>query len=302
MKIQITTSSFGDEGPKPLKHLENFNIKLKMNPFGRSLTEDEAIKVISDADGLIAGTEPLTEKVLKELPNLKVISRCGAGMDSVDLKAAERLGIKVINTPDVHVSSVAELALAGILCLYRNIPSGDTQIKNSKWIKTTGRSLFEKKIGLVGMGKVATKLALLLKPFNVELKGYDPFVKNTDIRMVKNLDEVLIESDIISIHVPYNKSTKHMLNDDNLRLLKHDALIVNTSRGGIIDEEALYKFLTANPASSAFLDVFNIEPYTGKLIELPNILLSPHVGARTKQTREEMEFQSAINLTNALFS
>lgn len=302
MKIQITTSSFGDAGSKPVKHLENFNVKFKINPYGRALTEDEAIEVISDADGIIAGTEPLTEKVLKELPNLKVISRCGTGMDSVDLKSAERLGIKVMNTPNVHVSSVAELALTGILCLYRNIPTGDTQIKNSKWVKTTGRSLFEKKVGLVGMGKVAAKLALLLKPFNVELKAYDPFAKNTGIKMVKNLNEVLSESDIISIHVPYNKSTKHILNDDNLQLLKHDALIVNTSRGGIIDEEALFKFLAGNPASSAFLDVFDKEPYTGKLIELPNILLSPHIGARTQQTREEMEFQATVNLTNVLFS
>ena len=303
MKIQVTTSSFGKAGPKPTDYLKEFDVDLHLNPYGRTLTESEAIEVINDADALIAGTEPLSENVIKALPNLKVISRCGTGMDSVDTEAAKKKNIKVFNTPDVHVDSVAELALGGILAAYRNISMGDRRIREGNWTKLMGKSLFKKQVGIIGYGKVGKKLVDLLRPFSVSILIYDPMIDENSFKednfKVVGLDELIQNSDVISIHAPYNKSTHDLLNERSFNNMKNDVTLVNTARGGIVNETALYKFLNNNSEASAFLDVFSKEPYSGKLVELENITLTPHVASRTRQTREEMEFQAAKNLIKA---
>lgn len=300
MLVQVTTSTFGKAGTKPIEYLESREIPFRVNPYGRKLTEDEAVDVLADADGVIAGTEPLTGKVLKQLPNLKIISRCGTGMNNVDLEAAEELGIKVFNTPTVHVDAVAELALTAALSSLRNVVRNDKTVRSGTWEKTMGRSLYGKKIGIIGFGKVGRKFCELLRPFTSNFFFYDPFLKEGSTQSFNatqmSLENLMETCDILSLHVPYTRENHHMINAGNLSLVKEDVLIINTSRGGLINEDDLFVFLKDHPEALAHLDVFETEPYNGRLKELDNVTLSPHVGTSTRETREEMELEACINL------
>jgi len=299
--IQVTTSTYGKAGSKPIDYLNEQGIEFRTNPYGRKLTEDEAIELLADVEGVIAGTEPLTKNVLSKLPDLKVISRCGTGMNNVDLEYAKERGIPVLNTPDVHVDAVAELALAGTLCLLRNIVSGDQEIRDGNWNKVMGMSIYNKNIGLIGFGKVGRKFAELLYPMTGNIFYYDPFVDFDESRDAESveLDKLLSISDVISIHVPYTDENHYMIGEEELNMCKSTVKIINTSRGGLIDEESLYKFLKNTPQAGAYLDVFENEPYDGPLKELKNMVLTPHTGTSSMATREEMEYQAAVNLVKA---
>lgn len=304
MHVQVTTSTFGKAGTKPIEYLKSKGISFKTNPYGRRLTEDEAIEVIAGAKGLIAGVEPLTGHVLKQLPDLKVISRCGTGMNNVDLEVAKELGIEVFNTPTIHVDGVAELALTAALSSLRNVVRNDKTVRTGEWNKTMGRSLYDKKIGIIGFGKVGRRFCELLLPFTKNFFFFDPFVDEKDEYEfgAKRLDleELIKVSDVLSIHVPYTEENHHMINAENFELAKEDVTIINTSRGGLINEDDLYDFLKEHPKAAAYLDVFEKEPYNGNLVSLENTTFSPHVGTSTKETREEMELEASINLAKAL--
>jgi len=306
MVIQITTSTFGKAGLKPITYLKEKELDFRLNPFGRKLTEKEAIEIISDAEGVIAGTEPLTDKVIRSLPNLKVISRCGTGLNNVDLKAAEELGIKVFNTPEIHVDAVAELALTGALCALRRITDGDRNIRSISWKKSMGYSLYNKRVGIIGFGKVGKRFASLSSVFTDNIVFYDPYIKNDKDHVsqtaVKNVSfhELISTSDVISLHVPFTEENRNLISESEFSLCKSNVVILNTSRGGLINEKDLFHFLNNNKDAAAFLDVFEEEPYHGNLTELQNIVLTPHIGTTTKETREEMELQACINLMEGL--
>jgi D-3-phosphoglycerate dehydrogenase / 2-oxoglutarate reductase len=303
MQIQITTSSFGKAGDKPVQFLKENNIHFKLNPYERRLTENEAIEVIQNAEGVIAGTEPLTRKVLDQLPKLKVISRCGVGTNNVDMEATKEKGIKVYNTPSVHVDAVAELTLTGVLNTMRRISAADQNIRNGQWKKNIGNSLFDKRIGLIGFGQVARRFSKLATVFTNDIVYHDPFVEVTPSdypAKQSHLEELLTTSDIISIHIPLTDENYHLIGKKEFKKMKPNSLLVNTSRGGLIDEEALYDFLKTNPEASAYLDVFENEPYNGKLKNLQNILMTPHIGTSSKETRCEMEYQACVNLLKGL--
>lgn len=304
MLVQVTTSTFGKAGSKPLDYLKSKNIHYKLNPYGRKLAEEEVVDVLSGADAVIAGTEPLTGKTLKQLPDLKIISRCGTGMNNVDLKTAKELGIKVFNTPTIHVDAVAELALTGTLAMLRKVIQNDKTVRSGEWKKKMGRSLFNKKVGIIGFGKVGKRFCELLLPFTKNLFFYDPWV-NKETSTTNNaaflpLNELIEISDIISLNVPYTPDNHHMIDAENLNLAKKEMIIVNTSRGGLINENDLSDFLRRNPAAGAYLDVFEDEPYYGPLKGLENVTLTPHVGTSTRETREEMELEACINLAKGI--
>lgn len=302
MRVQITTSTFGKAGNKPLLYLEENGIDFTVNPYGRKVTEEEAIVLLQGSDGVVAGTEPLTKKVLEKLPDLKVISRCGTATDNIDMETAKKQKIQIFNTPDIHVDAVAELAFAGTISLMRHLAISDMGIRAGNWKKKMGRSLFNKKVGLIGYGRVAKRFETMLKPFTQNIYFCDPYILNKHEYSDKYLEfeNLLAQSDIISLHIPYTIENHHLINADNMKLVKSDALIINTSRGGLIDEDSLYSFLKNNPESGAYLDVFSEEPYSGRLIELENILLTPHIGTTTRETREEMEYQACFNLIKGL--
>ncbi|NOS90638.1 MAG: phosphoglycerate dehydrogenase [Cyclobacteriaceae bacterium] len=301
-KILISTSSFATESSEPLDRLKEAGIEYLINPLKRKLTPEETIELMADKDGVIAGTESYPKSVLDKLPKLKVISRCGAGTDGIDKVALKAMNISLFNTPQVHVTAVAELTISGLLALSRKIVSQHQLLVAGKWEKKMGVNISHKTVGIIGFGKVGQAVARMLNGFSCKLLICDPFypspIDASIGQRVNNLDEIWSQSDIISLHIPSTSETKGLLNSDSLAKMKSHVLILNTSRGDLIHEEALYEFLVANPSAGAYLDVFDQEPYAGPLTQLSNVVLTPHVGTFTLETRTNMELESAINLIN----
>jgi D-3-phosphoglycerate dehydrogenase len=297
--VAWSTSSFGKESAQPLDLLRNAGFEIRANPHGRTLAGDEIAAHLAGVVGVVAGTEKLTGEVLRKLQELKCISRVGVGLDSVDLGAAKELGIAVVNTPEAHVDAVAELALAGLLATLRKVPHADASIRAGGFDKPMGRLLRGKTVGFVGFGRVARRLAALLAPFECPIVAHD-VVETGGARFVK-LDELLAQSDVVSLNLPYSKAAHHVIGAAQLARMKDDAVLVNTARGGLVDEGALAAHLEAHPRASAYIDCFEQEPYKGgPLAKLANVTLTGHIGSYAREARIRMEVEAAENLVRAL--
>lgn len=297
-KVFIATSSFSQYDNTPIDLLREAGLTVRVNPYGRKLTEDELIRHLSDIEYIIAGTEPLTRSVLETAKRLKVISRCGSGLDNVDINAANRLGIKIFNTPDVVTLAVAELTLGLMLCLLRKIPQLDREFHRGIWQKRMGNLLSGKEVGIVGMGRIGEKVVELLKPFKCEIAYTDPFVEKEIVGLNRlSLKRLLNWADIISLHV---STSDEILGEKELKIMKKGSWLINTSRGKVVNESALYKLLKNNHLSGAALDVFDNEPYNGPLKELDNVIITPHIGSYAKEARIRMEIEAVQNLLIAL--
>jgi D-3-phosphoglycerate dehydrogenase / 2-oxoglutarate reductase len=297
-RILLATSSFGVESNEPLKLLESAGITYTFNPYKRKLNIDETVSLLQGMDGVIAGTEAYNKEVIEQIPTLKIISRCGAGIDGIDLELLKLKGIALRNTPTVHRIAVAELALTGLLSLIRNIPLNHATIASGKWVKTMGQNLSGKTIAILGLGKVGQAFAQLISGFDCQILGYDPYFSGDlpGIQRVKEVQDVWQQADVISLHMPATAETIGLINKHVLEQVKSTVLVVNTSRGELIHEEALHTFLSSHPLAGAYLDVFQQEPYSGPLTTLPNVILTPHIGTFTMETRVTMEMESVNNL------
>jgi D-3-phosphoglycerate dehydrogenase len=297
-KVAITTTTFGKYDKQPLDLLEQNEFSLILNPYGRKLNKDEIIQLCIDAIGIISGTEKLDAYILERLAKIKVISRCGTGLDNVDLAAAKKLGIKVFNTPDAPTIAVAELTIGLILSLLRKIGCMDLAVRNARWEKLMGNLLHKKRVGIIGFGRIGRKVAELLKPFDCTLAYSDPYVEDRLLGLERlSLRELLQWADIITIHI---SGSNKILGEQELSQIKKGAWLVNVSRGTAVDEEALYRAISGGYLSGAALDVFTEEPYTGPLKDLENVILTPHIGSYAREARIEMEMQAAKNLLAGL--
>jgi D-3-phosphoglycerate dehydrogenase / 2-oxoglutarate reductase len=301
--IAISPSSFAQVASAPLDRLHTAGFTCRMNSLGRQLTADEAREHLHGAVGLVAGTEPLTSDVLESATGLRVISRVGTGLDTVDLVAARRLGIQVFNTPDAHVDAVAELSLAGILAAMRHVVVADRAVRE-RWRKPMGRLLRGTTVGLVGLGRVGKALVELLAPFGVTKLAFDP-VRDDEFAArhaisYTTLDELLTRSDVVTLNLPYSKSAHHLIGEAELARMKPDAVLVNCARGKLIDEVALYRHLRDHAAAACHLDCFAEEPYAGPLRELDNVVLTPHIGGYARESRLRMENEAVDNLLRVL--
>jgi D-3-phosphoglycerate dehydrogenase len=300
--ILITTSSFGKHDSSLLRTLSENRLSYQMNPYSRKLTESEVCELIQQHQpvGIIAGIEPLTRRVLEKTKNLKVISRCGIGMDSIDLDAARKLGIVVTNTPDGPTIAVAELTLGMILSLLRRIHISDASIRRGEWIRPIGSLLYGKTMGLIGCGRIGLYLAKLLSSFGATIIGNDPLCKKSEYCILVGLDELFSRSDIVSLHIPYCIENHRFMSRERIYSMKKGAVLINAARGGIVDEEALYDALVSGHLGGAALDCFEREPYTGVLKSLDNVLLTGHIGSYAKEARILMERQAVENLLRKL--
>lgn len=249
---------------------------------------------ISNFDIVVVRSRTKITKDLIELASkCKVIARVGVGLDNIDTDAAKSKNIRVINAVEGAMNAVAELVLGLMLSMAREIPRADREIRNGNWIKKElmGSELAGKYLGIVGLGNIGKRLARLARSLNMNIIGFDvvpidpEFV--SEVGLIKtDLDTLLQSADYVSLHVPLLDSTKHMINAEKLSKMKKTARIINTSRGGTIDEEALYAAITAGALGGAALDVFEVEPATGsKLATLPNVILTPHIGAQTREAQ-----------------
>ena len=230
MKIAITTSSFARYSDEPLKLLDEAGVEYVLNDKGRALTEEEAIEILEGCDGVAAGTEPLTRKVMDAVPTLKVISRCGTGMDSVDRAYAAEKGIQVRNTPDGPTLAVAELVVGLILTLMRHVPHQDRELRSGVWKKRMGNLLHGKNVGIVGFGKIGRAVARLLEPFGVNVGYHDPFVEDAAYTRL-DLDELMGWADVITLHCPKTENGQPLLDLGRLSLMRPGSFVLNVARG-----------------------------------------------------------------------
>jgi D-3-phosphoglycerate dehydrogenase len=283
------------------KSLHDAGISLEMNPHGRRLSEDEIAELVAtDVIAILAGLEPLTDRVLSNAKSLRVIARCGTGLDSVDLQAASRLGIDVFNTPDAPTQAVAELTIAHMLNSLRHISTTDSNMRSGKWTPTMGSLLATKTVGLIGVGRIGSAVAKLAQAFGTRVIGFDPVVSSHNSVELLSLDEVLNQADIVSLHVPINDQTHHIVNASAISRMKPGSIVVNVSRGGLIDESALHDALKSQHLSGAALDCFEDEPYSGPLLQIPGVHVTAHMGSYARETRDLMEVEASTNLVNGL--
>ena len=306
MKILVTPTSLQPgKNDKMLNLLKEFSKDLVFNPHGRPLTEEELIPLLRDCDGYLAGLDQISENVLEQCNRLKAISRYGAGVDRVDIDAAKRKNIIVTNTPGMNAEAVGELAFALILSLARRIPYLNTQTKNGQWVRTLGTELKGKTLGILGLGAIGKVVASCGKGFGMKVIAHDQFndtayCQDSGIE-IKKFGEVIEESDIISLHLPLTSETKHIIGIEAFSKMKDGVIVVNTSRGGIIDENAAYKALKIGKLGGLGLDAFEIEPPgRSKLFEFDQVIATPHAGAHTKEAIDKMALQSIKNLIDVL--
>jgi len=259
------------------------------------ITKDELILYAKEYDVIIVRSRTkITKEVINSASNTKIIARVGVGLDNIDLNAAESRNIRVINAAEAAINAVSELAIGHMISLARSIPYADAETKKGHWIKKelSGIELKGKYLGIVGVGNIGRNVARIAKALRMNLIGYDLYPINRDFvkevgLIITDLDTLVESADFISCHVPLTQETKHMFSTQLFSKMKRTAYIINTSRGQIIDENALYHALSGRKIAGAALDVFEMEPPSNKmLIGLPNVICTPHIGSQTEEAQK----------------
>jgi len=303
MKILITPRSFASISKEPIEILKNKGFELLINDTGENYSENQMMRLIKDVDGVIIGTDPLNENVLKEANKLKVISKYGVGTDNIDLDYAKNNNITVTNTPSANSRSVAELVITYIFAHSRRIIEADKKTKEKYQGKIVGNTVNGRTIGILGLGKIGKSVARMAKGLNMNVLACDinedyQFADRYNVKYVDFVN-LIKESDFISCHLPLNSKTENMISSKEFNKMKTDAILINTARSGVINENDLIEALINDKIRGAALDVFN-----EKLIDIINdnpkinnkIILSPHMGAHTDEAVDKMGIQSAENL------
>jgi D-3-phosphoglycerate dehydrogenase len=303
-KILLATYPFGVTGKKPLELLEQTGWKLVFNPHNRRLRADDVADLLRDIDGVIAGTEPYNSATLRNANRLKVISRVGIGLDSVDLEYCRENNIQVTYTPDASTEAVAELTVANILNLLRGIHQSDRSVREGAWNRLMGRLIRETVIGIIGVGRIGSRVIRLLEPFhpNIMANDIDPRKHGVSMPNTKwcSVEDIMHAADMITLHIPMCAENHYFIDRTRISQMKTGAFIINTSRGGIVDTEALIDALLQNHLGGAALDVYENEPYEGILTRLENVVLTAHIGASARQSRYLMELGAAEDCIRVL--
>jgi len=271
--------------------LEKNGLKVTYEP---EITPEQIAEKVGNFEVVVVRSRTkMTRELVEKADKCQIIARVGVGLDNIDQEAAKEKNIKVINAVEGAITAVAELVIGLMLSMAREIPRADREIRDGNWIKKElmGSELKGKYLGIVGLGNIGKRLGRLARALNMNIIGYDvtpiddEFSKEVGL-MKADLDTLLSSADYVSFHVPLLDSTHHMINAEKLKMMKNTARIINTARGGVIDEEALYNSLKDGSLAGAALDVFEVEPATGnKLITLPNFIATPHMGAQTKEAQ-----------------
>ena len=307
MKILVTPTSFRKEENRAARErLEAFADEVVYNDLGRPLQSGEVLARLDGVDGYLAGLDCITAEVVERAPeSLKVISRYGAGVDRVDLDACRARGITVTNTPGTNATAVCELAFCLMLCAARNVPALSEAVQRGQWPRSQGVELSGKTLGIVGLGAIGKKLALRARAFGMEVLAYDPcfdaaFAADNGVER-SPLDEVLRRAHVISLHVPLTEETRHLIDGGRIAAMRDGAILVNTARGGLIDEEAAAQALVSGKLGGLGLDAFEVEPPTcSPLFGLDRAVFTPHTGAHTAEAVEAMGTMAVDDLIAVL--
>jgi D-3-phosphoglycerate dehydrogenase len=272
--------------------LDKENIQYTLNPFGRRLREEELAELISPFEVVIAGTEPITEKTLDRAPHLRLLAHTGIGLDNIPLAAARARGIAVTYTPSAPSPAVAELVIGQMLTLLRGTGAADRGMRRGIWNRWIGRRINGLTVGVIGVGRVGRLVIDHLQSFRPARILANDLIVDDKLNWTDK-QTIYREADVITLHVPLTRQTRSMIGNPELEMMKPDAILINTSRGGIVDERALATALRSRPKFSAAIDVFEEEPYSGELTTLENCLLSCHMGSCTRDSRLQMELGAA---------
>lgn len=306
LKVLVTARSFRKMQGDHWRVLQEAGYEIVTPKQDQPLKEAEMIPLVDEVDAILVGNDAMTERVIAAAPHLKVVSKHGVGVDNVDVPAATRAGVIVTNTPGANQVAVAEMAVALIMGLTRKLSYHDTVVKSGGWNRIIGTELAGKTVGLVGLGRIGKEVVLRLKGFMVKFLAYDVYQDNAfavdnGVEFV-TLDKLLAESDIVTLHAILTADTQFLIGEKELARMKPGAYLVNTARGGLIDEQALYRALKENRLAGAGLDVFADEPPANSpLLQLGDkVLLTPHLGAQTTETVLRMGRMAAENIVQVL--
>lgn len=286
-KVAVCSRSFSNNQDLRQELLQRYQ-NVTFNDEGIKLSGDTLVEFIQGHDKAIIALETVDEYVLSKLPQLKIISKYGVGLDMIDLKAMEKFGVKLGWTAGVNKRSVAELVIAFAIALLRHVPTGNDLVRSGGWKQLIGAQLTGSTFGIIGCGNVGRDLVKLLQPFNCKILVNDiidqhEFYAANNIRPV-GLEELLLEADIVSMHLPLDISTRDLLNMDKLSLLRPSAILINVARGGMVDEQSLKELLMSKKLAAAAFDVFAQEPPSDfELLNLPNFLATPHIGGSSAE-------------------
>jgi D-3-phosphoglycerate dehydrogenase len=284
-KVLVTNASFAKYSKRAEEILQDYGleiIRVKQPVTG----ENDLLGQLDDVVAIITGLEPVTGKVINSAPRLRVIVKHGIGVDNIDLDAAKEKGVIVANSPGTNREAVADLVFGLMLSLARKIPQSDRQVREGKWPKVFGQSVWGKTLGIIGLGVIGKSVAQRAKGFNMKVLAFDKYwdeefaSANGIIR--SEVDEILKESDYVTLHVPLMEETRNLIGEKQLSIMKPTAYLINAARGGVVDEDALYKALKEGRIAGAGIDVFSTEPPTqSPLLGLQNVILTPHMGGFT---------------------
>ncbi len=303
-KILVATRSFGSTSSKPWDVLNQAGCEIVKADMSKKITEDILIELLQGVDGAVIGVVPMTAIVLKQSPTLKVVSMHGVGVDHIDIAAANQKGVVIANCLGTNDQSVADLTIGLMISIARNIPSVDMVARSGGWGAHAGSELWNKTLGLIGLGRIGRGVAKRALGFDMKVLAYDPYVQAENVEQgisMASLDEVLQSADYVSLHAALSEETRHMIGVPQLQVMKPTAYLINTSRGALVDEEALYAGLIEKQIAGAALDVYEVEPpQDSPLLQLENIVVTTHIGAHTRESIERVGVMAAENVLRTL--
>ena len=305
--ILCTSPTFGKYNGKAVKMLEDKGYEIVYIPQDEAHDTVKLKGYVHDAVAWIVGYSKISREVLESATSLKIATKHGTGTDNFDLQAAREKGVVITNTPGLNANAVADLAFALMLSLARKVPVADGKVRNGFWGPLMGTELQGKTLGVIGLGDIGKGLIKRAKGFEMDFVGFDPvrdeeFAKKQRVKVCKDYREVLAISDYISLHVPLNEKTAQMLGRSEFKIMKTSACVINTSRGGVIDERALIAALRNEEIAGAGLDVFAEEPpgADNELLKMKNVVLAPHMGAYTEEAMAAISAVCAENILRVL--
>jgi D-3-phosphoglycerate dehydrogenase len=306
-KILITTACFAKTDKSPLELLESKGCECVLNTTGLPYTKEQMIEAVADVDGVILGSDPCDAQVLSAAPRLRVVSRFGVGADNVDTDYCDSHGIAFYRTVGANADGVADTTLALMLAVSKRIAAVDAMVRRGEWPEPDTFEICHKTLGLVGFGNIGAKVARRARGFEMEVVAYDAFrnealAETVGAHYADTLEEVLERADVVSIHVPHTPETHHLIDGKALGRMKPGAILINTARGGIVDEAALAGALRDGRLMGAGLDVFEHEPLEkgSPLFDCPNLVLSPHAAGDTVESLRKVSEAAAGNLLRGL--
>ena len=299
----LISDPLAKEGVERLKEEDGFRVRE-----APGLSQEELIKTIPEYDALIVRSETrVTEDVIRAASRLKVIGRAGTGLDNIDIKAATERGIIVMNAPEGNTISVAEHTISMILALSRNIPQAHFSLRSGEWNrkKFMGTEVYGKILGIVGLGRVGSEVAKRAQGLKMRIIAYDPFISKERAEQLGvtliDLEELLPEVDYLTVHTPLTSQTRNLIGEREIALMKRDARIINCARGGIIQEDALYRALKENRLKGAALDVFEKgKSFDSSLLKLDSVIITPHLGASTEEAQKRVALDIVLQVIDAL--